>query len=707
MHTPARRSSTQNRSSYLPLLLSLWSLLLLTACSGISATPSRSAGLIAAPVSVDFGAVNTKSPPSSYVLTMSNTESFSIKIESASITPTGTFSIQGATWPIVLDPAQTVQLNVLFTPKTESTYAATLVMAADVVGLPQPVPSPPKWQQSVTVPLSGSAVTGGKGSTITVSISPSSASMQSGQTLQFTAKVTGTTNTEVTWTAALGSISSSGLYTSPNVTTQTVDTVSAISVADPTKYASSIVTVQAGGNNGPYSLTDQQPITPVAYSSNPASITAKRLPADVLDHLWGNVSSVTASNGYGKCITTDCGAANNSGTGSSWGSTSWSSYGNYGTSAIYWASPGDPWYSASGCWGCPAGWLAVFQAPNNALWPGGNYTGDGDNHFTAIGTDMSVVMLYGAPNFKESTGIGACPGGGHAGTQADPCPIPTFFSYASQEPSYYTSRDWQSTNSQGKPNGTSSLGFAPLAGMDRTNEILSGVIPHAEYDSTDCVSAPNGTKLPAVFPGTGMPGTLACGTGSAGPQYDTRPQEGMLFFADYSDAQLDCLDPAQPACTYTDGTTIPKVQPFQMIFLTRLAHYGSYIGETGAGGSTLKPYAGLLDDVATNWTFQDPGNPLGSPFWAWANSVQATSGSNYVSCYGPRQGTNPSQQTCSMYTYANVPAMIGLNGATDQTGNSCTAGHGCDLSGHIQVADPCVAVALAGLPSSGGVNACP
>ena len=279
---------------------------------------------------------------------------------------------------------------------------------------------------------------GNGGEPIKVTVAPGAQTVQSGKTLQFAAKVTGTTDTEVTWTAALGSISSSGLYTSPNVTTQTVDTVSAIDVVDPTKYASSTVTVNTsngggggggnggggggggGGGNGLYTLTNQQPITPVAYSSNPASITAKRLPSDVLSHLWGNVSSVTASNGYGKCITTDCGAANNSGTGSSWGSTSWSSYGNYGTSAIYWASPGDPWYSASGCWGCPAGWLAVFQAPDNALWPGGNYTGDGDNHFTAIGTDMSVVMLYGAPNFKESTGIGACPGGGHAGTRGNP-----------------------------------------------------------------------------------------------------------------------------------------------------------------------------------------------------------------------------------------------------------------------------------------------
>ena len=78
---------------------------------------------------------------------------------------------------------------------------------------------------------------------VTVSISPTSASMPTGGTQQFTATVSGTTNTAVTWTASGGSISSAGLYTAPS--TAGTYTVNATSVADTTKSAAAAVTVTA------------------------------------------------------------------------------------------------------------------------------------------------------------------------------------------------------------------------------------------------------------------------------------------------------------------------------------------------------------------------------------------------------------------------------------------------------------------------------
>ena len=78
-------------------------------------------------------------------------------------------------------------------------------------------------------------------SSVAVSINPASASLQTGGTQQFTAIVTGSTNTSVAWSATGGSISSSGLYTAPS-TTGTY-TVTATSVADSTKSASATVTV--------------------------------------------------------------------------------------------------------------------------------------------------------------------------------------------------------------------------------------------------------------------------------------------------------------------------------------------------------------------------------------------------------------------------------------------------------------------------------
>lgn len=76
---------------------------------------------------------------------------------------------------------------------------------------------------------------------INVSITPSSVSLQEGTTQQFTATVSGTNNTAVTWSASGGSISSSGLYTAP--TTAGTYSVIATSVANNTKTAASSVTV--------------------------------------------------------------------------------------------------------------------------------------------------------------------------------------------------------------------------------------------------------------------------------------------------------------------------------------------------------------------------------------------------------------------------------------------------------------------------------
>jgi hypothetical protein len=76
---------------------------------------------------------------------------------------------------------------------------------------------------------------------VTVSISPASASLLAGGTQQFTATVTGTTNTAVTWSATAGTVSTSGLYTAPG--TAGAYTVSATSVADKTKSAAATLNV--------------------------------------------------------------------------------------------------------------------------------------------------------------------------------------------------------------------------------------------------------------------------------------------------------------------------------------------------------------------------------------------------------------------------------------------------------------------------------
>jgi hypothetical protein len=83
---------------------------------------------------------------------------------------------------------------------------------------------------------------------VKVNVSPASATLYSNQTQQFTATVSGTSNTGVNWSATAGSVNSSGLYTAPTVSAQTSAVVTAASKADSSKSASATVTVNPVSN---------------------------------------------------------------------------------------------------------------------------------------------------------------------------------------------------------------------------------------------------------------------------------------------------------------------------------------------------------------------------------------------------------------------------------------------------------------------------
>jgi hypothetical protein len=87
-------------------------------------------------------------------------------------------------------------------------------------------------------------------SAVGVSISPTALTMLSGATAQFTATVTGSSNTGVNWSASVGSVSSGGLYTAPVTSVQENATVTATSVADPTQKASATISVTPQGSTG-------------------------------------------------------------------------------------------------------------------------------------------------------------------------------------------------------------------------------------------------------------------------------------------------------------------------------------------------------------------------------------------------------------------------------------------------------------------------
>jgi RHS repeat-associated protein len=123
-------------------------------------------------------------------------------------------------------------------------------------------------QQTVTITATSQAdTTKSASATITllppvaVNISPINASLYGGQTQQFSASVTNSSNTAVTWTISpvgTGTISAAGLYSAQaNITNQQTVTITATSQADTTKSASSSITL----------------MPPVSVSVAPVSVT--------------------------------------------------------------------------------------------------------------------------------------------------------------------------------------------------------------------------------------------------------------------------------------------------------------------------------------------------------------------------------------------------------------------------------------------------
>ena len=108
-------------------------------------------------------------------------------------------------------------------PSAAGTYTVTATSAAD----------PTKSASAV--------VTVAQSQQVAISVSPGTASIQSGAQQQFTASVSGSSNTAVTWSASGGTITTSGLYVAPSAAG--TYTVTATSAADSTKSASAVVTV--------------------------------------------------------------------------------------------------------------------------------------------------------------------------------------------------------------------------------------------------------------------------------------------------------------------------------------------------------------------------------------------------------------------------------------------------------------------------------
>ncbi len=133
--------------------------------------------------------------------------------------------------------------------------------------------------------------------TVNVSIDPKDVTLPPGHEQVFTATVTGTTNTAVTWDFSAGSVSGDGstvTITAPN--TAGVYTLTAISVADPSESDSAIITVtDVGGGQGNLEVNINTSVgTPIVKVIGPANFIKELNRTETLNNLAAGTYTITA-----------------------------------------------------------------------------------------------------------------------------------------------------------------------------------------------------------------------------------------------------------------------------------------------------------------------------------------------------------------------------------------------------------------------------
>jgi len=195
-----------------------------TATATSAADPSQSASALL--TVVPAATVHVSVTPPSETLQPGATQQFSANVTGTSDTTVtwsmspqfGTLSTSGL-YAAPPKNSSNVQVSVVATSAADPTQSATAIVTV----LPASV--------------------------VSISISPTSLTMASGSSQQFAVAVTGTTNTAVSWSASLGSVSG-GLYSAPVTSVQENAIVTATSVADPTQKASAAISVTPQANPG-------------------------------------------------------------------------------------------------------------------------------------------------------------------------------------------------------------------------------------------------------------------------------------------------------------------------------------------------------------------------------------------------------------------------------------------------------------------------
>jgi hypothetical protein len=128
-----------------------------------------------------------------------------------------------------------------------------------------------------------------RSSQLTIQVSPSSATMASLASQQFTAFVRGASQTDVTWSASSGTISGAGLFTAPTVSSTTTVIITATSNVNTEIKGSSLVTVIASTSEPPSKPNIETTSLPLAVAGSTYNTTLSATGGH-LPYQWSLVS---------------------------------------------------------------------------------------------------------------------------------------------------------------------------------------------------------------------------------------------------------------------------------------------------------------------------------------------------------------------------------------------------------------------------------
>jgi len=228
-------------------------------------------GLYTAPTSITTRQVVTVRAVSLLDSTKSATAVITLTAGAPSAPAPAPVSVSVAPSSATLTASQTQQLTVTVTGTTNTGVAWSLNPAVGTLstsGATAVYTAPSNIVQAQAVEVLATSMADGSKvgkailklvPVVAVAVSPATVTLEAGQAQQFTASVTGTTNTAVVWSVnpAVGTVSSSGLYTAPaNVTADQEVTITAQSAADASKKGAATVKVKAASSIG-FTLGDK------------------------------------------------------------------------------------------------------------------------------------------------------------------------------------------------------------------------------------------------------------------------------------------------------------------------------------------------------------------------------------------------------------------------------------------------------------------